>query len=73
VAFVAGFMLLHLFERALGSHEPSDSEYANDHKHSFNLAGTVGALTMSGHVFLDGVALGIAFQDQFVTAIVVTS
>ena len=24
VAFVAGFMLLHLFERALGSHEPSD-------------------------------------------------
>ena len=62
VAFVAGFMLLHLFERALGSHEPSDSEYAADHKHSFNLAGTVGALTMSGHVFLDGVALGIAFQ-----------
>jgi len=62
VAFIAGFMLLHLFERALGSHEPSDSEYANDHKHTHNLAGTVGALTMSGHVFLDGVALGIAFQ-----------
>ena len=62
VAFVAGFMLLHLIERALGSHEPSDSEYALDHKHTHNLAGTVGALTMSGHVFLDGVALGIAFQ-----------
>ena len=62
VAFVAGFMLLHLFERALGSHEPSDSEYATDHKHTHNIAGTVGALTMSGHVFLDGVALGIAFQ-----------
>jgi len=55
-------MLLHLIERALGSHEPSDSEYAQDHKHTHNLAGTVGALTMSGHVFLDGVALGIAFQ-----------
>lgn len=62
IAFVAGFMLLHLFERAFGSHEPSDSEYASDHKHSQNIAGTVGALTMSGHVFLDGVALGIAFQ-----------
>jgi ZIP family zinc transporter len=62
VAFIAGFMLLHLIERALGSHEPSDSEYAQDHKHTHNLAGTVGALTMSGHVFLDGVALGIAFQ-----------
>lgn len=62
VAFIAGFILLHLIERALGSHEPSDSEYAQDHQHSHNLAGTVGALTMSGHVFLDGVALGIAFQ-----------
>ena len=62
VAFIAGFILLHLIERALGSHEPSDSEYAQDHHHSHNLAGTVGALTMSGHVFLDGVALGIAFQ-----------
>jgi zinc transporter ZupT len=29
VAFIAGFMLLHLIERALGSHEPSDSEYAH--------------------------------------------
>jgi zinc transporter, ZIP family len=62
VAFVAGFMVLHLIERALGSHEPTDSEYASDHKHTHNIAGTVGALTMSGHVFLDGVALGIAFQ-----------
>ncbi|NCU96663.1 MAG: divalent heavy-metal cations transporter, partial [Actinobacteria bacterium] len=48
VAFIAGFILLHLIERALGSHEPSDSEYAQDHHHSHNLAGTVGALTMSG-------------------------
>ncbi len=62
IAFVAGFMVLHLIERALGSHEPTDSEYASDHKHTHNIAGTVGALTMSGHVFLDGVALGIAFQ-----------
>lgn len=62
VAFIAGFLLLHLFERAIGSHEPSNSDYGSDHKHSINIAGTVGALTMSGHVFLDGVALGIAFQ-----------
>jgi ZIP family zinc transporter len=62
VALLGGFLLLHIFERALGSHEPLDSEYAADHKHTHNLAGTVGALTMSGHVFLDGVALGVAFQ-----------
>ena len=62
VALLGGFLLLHIFERAIGSHEPSDSEYAADHKHNHNLAGTVGALAMSGHVFLDGVALGVAFQ-----------
>jgi ZIP family zinc transporter len=62
VALLGGFLLLHIFERALGSHEPLDSEYAADHKHTHNLAGTVGALAMSGHVFLDGVALGVAFQ-----------
>jgi ZIP family zinc transporter len=62
VALLGGFLLLHVFERAIGSHEPSDSEYAADHKHTHNLAGTVGALAMSGHVFLDGIALGVAFQ-----------
>ena len=62
LALLAGFILLHLFERALGSHEPLESEYASDHKHSHNLAGTIGALAISGHVFLDGVALGVALQ-----------
>ncbi|NBU93734.1 MAG: divalent heavy-metal cations transporter [Actinobacteria bacterium] len=62
VALLGGFLSLHIFERAIGSHEPMESEYASDHKHSHNLAGTVGATAMSGHVFLDGIALGIAFK-----------
>jgi zinc transporter, ZIP family len=62
IALVIGFLSLHFIEQFVGSHEPAESDYGHDHKHSFNLAGTVGALTMSGHVFLDGVALGIAFQ-----------
>jgi ZIP family zinc transporter len=61
VAIVGGFLLLHVYERFFGSHEPADSDYGHDHKHSANLAGSVGALAMGVHVFLDGLALGVAF------------
>ncbi len=61
VAIVGGFLLLHVYERFFGSHEPAESDYGHDHKHSANLAGSVGALAMGIHVFLDGLALGVAF------------
>jgi zinc transporter ZupT len=61
VALIAGFLLLHIYERFFGSHEPAESEYGHDHKH-FNVAGGVGAIAMGGHVFLDGLALGVAFS-----------
>jgi len=59
VTFVLGFLVLHVIERAAGVHEPADSEYA-DHRH--NLAGTLGAMGLIGHSFLDGLAIGLAFQ-----------
>ena len=62
VAFVAGFLLLHFAEQIFGSHEPAESDYGHEHKHSVNVAGGLGALAMGGHVFLDGIALGLAFQ-----------
>lgn len=62
IAFVAGFFALHFTEQFFASHEPSESDYAHDHKHAVNLAGTLGGVAMGGHVFLDGVALGLAFQ-----------
>ena len=62
VAFVVGFLLLHFAEQIFGSHEPAESDYGHDHDHSVNIAGTLGALAMGGHVFLDGVALGLAFK-----------
>ena len=62
VALVAGFLLLHIYERFFGSHEPAESDYGHDHKHSANVAGGLGALAMGGHVFLDGLALGVAFS-----------
>jgi len=59
VAFVLGFLVLHVIERAAGVHEPAESEYA-EHRHA--LAGSLGALGLIGHSFLDGLAIGLAFQ-----------
>ena len=61
VAILAGFLTLHVVEGLFGSHEPAESDYGHDHEHH-NIAGAVGALAMGGHVFLDGVGLGVAFQ-----------
>lgn len=62
VALIAGFLLLHIYERFFGSHEPAESDYGHDHKHAANVAGGLGALAMGGHVFIDGLALGVAFS-----------
>jgi len=61
IAILTGFLLLHVLERFFGSHEPADSDYGHDHEHH-NIAGTLSAVAMGGHVFLDGVGLGVAFQ-----------
>jgi ZIP family zinc transporter len=61
IAIVGGFLFLHILERSFGSHEPAESDYGHDHEHH-NIAGTLGAVAMGGHVFLDGVGLGVAFQ-----------
>ena len=62
VALIAGFLLLHFFEQLSGSHEPAESDYGHEHKHSANITGVFGAVAMGGHVFLDGLALGVAFK-----------
>lgn len=61
IAILAGFLILHIVERSFGSHEPAESDYGHDHEHHA-ISGTLGALAMGGHVFLDGLGLGIAFQ-----------
>ena len=62
LAFVIGFLLLHFSEQFAGSHEPADSDFEHDHSHYGNIAGSLGALAMAVHVFLDGIALGVAFK-----------
>jgi ZIP family zinc transporter len=59
VAFVVGFLVLHVVERAAGVHEPVDSEYG---EHHHNVSGTLGAAGLIGHSFLDGLGIGLAFQ-----------
>jgi ZIP family zinc transporter len=61
IAIVAGFLSLHIIEGLFGSHEPAESDYGHDHEHH-NIAGALGAVAMGGHVFLDGVGLGVAFK-----------
>lgn len=62
LALVLGFLLLHFVERFFGSHEPTDSEYQHGHTHQSSLGGLFGALAMGGHVFLDGMALGVSIH-----------
>ena len=71
IALIGGFLALHLYERFFGSHEPAESDYGHDHKHSANVAGGLGAVAMGGHVFLDGLALAVAFKvsDQLGIAV----
>jgi ZIP family zinc transporter len=59
VAFVLGFLVLHIVERAAGVHEPVDSEYG---EHHHDLGGSLGAAGLIGHSFLDGLGIGLAFQ-----------
>ncbi|HUW78744.1 MAG TPA: ZIP family metal transporter [Candidatus Nanopelagicaceae bacterium] len=62
IAMVFGFVLLHFVEQFFGSHEPTDSDYGHAHKHQANIGGVFGAVAMGGHVFLDGLALGVALH-----------
>ena len=62
IAFVTGFLVLHFFEKLFGGHEGHDSHYEEGHTHAENIAGVIGALAMAGHVFMDGVALGVAYK-----------
>jgi len=61
IALIAGFLLLHFYERFFGSHEPAESDYGHEHSHKANVAGGIGAVAMGIHIFIDGLALAIAF------------
>lgn len=71
IALVVGFLVLHFVERIFGAHEPTDSDYTHHHEHT-HAAGTLGAIALAVHVFLDGMALALAFQVGTSFGLVVT-
>ena len=59
VALVAGFLVFHIIEKSILLHHSQEDEY-EDHKHP--QVGMASALALIGHSFLDGMAIGLAFQ-----------
>jgi ZIP family zinc transporter len=64
VAFAAGFLVLHVVERAVALHGAHENEYDTHHhtRHHTPGVGLASALALSAHSFLDGVGIGLAFQ-----------
>jgi ZIP family zinc transporter len=59
ITLTAGFLLFHVFEKLLPIHEAGEERYGV-HRHP--KLGTARAVALSGHSFLDGLSIGVAFQ-----------
>ncbi|HMH31055.1 MAG TPA: permease [Methylomirabilota bacterium] len=59
IAFTSGFLLFHLFEKFVALHQSSESQYG-PHRHP--RLGTARAVALTGHSFMDGLSIGVAFQ-----------
>lgn len=67
-ALVIGFLTFHILERTVVFHHEHEDHYG-DHKHP--VVGMASALALIGHSFLDGVAIGFAFQASASVGIIV--
>lgn len=59
IGLVAGFLLIHVVEKLILFHHGDEGEYG-PHIHPY--VGIASAIALSGHSFLDGLAIGLAFQ-----------
>lgn len=59
IALVVGFLLFHSLEKFLLVHHGHEANYATHHHPR---VGLLSALALIGHSFMDGVAIGLAFQ-----------
>ena len=59
ITLVIGFLLFHIIEKFILIHHPQEDNYG-PHVHPH--VGVASALALAGHSFLDGVAIGVAFQ-----------
>lgn len=68
VALVVGFLLFHAAEKLTIIHHAHELEYGH-HRHP--QVGLLSALALSGHSFLDGVGIGLAFQVNVAVGVTV--
>lgn len=59
IALVAGFLLFHILEKTILMHHAHENQYG---KHTHPHVGVASAVALTGHSFLDGVGIGLAFQ-----------
>ena len=59
LAFVGAFLIFHIVEKSLLIHNAHEDSYG---AHTHPTVGIFSALALSGHSFLDGVGIGLAFQ-----------
>src|SRR5258706_3707905 len=59
VALVVGFLLFHGLEKVGLIHRGHETDYPAHHRPQ---VGVLSALALAGHSFMDGVAIGLAFQ-----------
>jgi zinc transporter ZupT len=59
IALIAGFLVFHIVEKSILIHHSQEHEYEAHHHPQ---VGWASALALSGHSFLDGLGIGLAFQ-----------
>jgi zinc transporter ZupT len=59
LAMTGGFLVFHIFERLVPLHETGEDKYG---PHVHPRLGIARALALTGHSFLDGLSIGVAFQ-----------
>ncbi|HEX4103879.1 MAG TPA: ZIP family metal transporter [Candidatus Paceibacterota bacterium] len=68
IALVAGFLVFHIVEKSILIHHEREEEYA-EHRHP--QVGVASALALTGHSFMDGVGIGLGFQVNAATGLLV--
>lgn len=70
-AIIAGFVAYMILDRFAGGHRHTDDHCENEH-HRNDAGGSIAAGSLSLHGFLDGVAIGVAFQVSAEVGLAVT-
>ncbi|MGW0805586.1 ZIP family metal transporter [Nonomuraea sp. NPDC002799] len=70
LTFAAAFLGIHIVERSMGMHDAHEADYAT-HRHTRAGIGLAAGSALIAHSFLDGAAIGAAFQTDTSLAVAV--